>query len=327
MADVKAYDIAGMFLRRIGGKDTPAMRRAVAIWLRFESGGTVVGNNPWNAHSGPRCPKERGYCPGYGDLPGQIGNRYAGPGDQNVAVFRTLQDGVNVSADRLMASWGVQYGYHHVVREARQGDALGFLSALQRSSWSAGHYGYSKLVNAFNSSLGYNYTIVLRNVGGGTTGPVDGGTPGGGGSIDLPNVDEFISIPEGKILTEADIEYIIGRLMTIDIVKADPALGLLIQNILRDKLKQFVGKPWNKTTQNEMQAVIFAAAEEAKIKTPLDGVIEGATSVLGFLLDPENWLYIFALLAGIGLAGYGFGKLVGVQMPRIPVPNVAEESA
>jgi len=159
-----SYDIARSFLRAIGAPVTDGMTRAVAIWLRFESGSVVRGNNPWNLHSGAPCTAEKGYCPGQGSLPGQIGNRYAGTGDRNVAVFRTIDDGVNAAANNLTKRpAGDWTGYDKVVAAARSGNPVGFLTALQSSKWSAGHYSYSKLVAAFASALPYNTTITFKN--------------------------------------------------------------------------------------------------------------------------------------------------------------------
>lgn len=164
-----SYDVARSFLRMIGAPVTDSMTRAVAIWIRFESGGTIRGNNPWNLHSGDACPADKGYCPGEGNLPGQIGNRYAGPGDRNVAVFATLDDGIRASVVNLTRRPpGDWTGYDLVVKALREGRAVGFLTALQNSKWSAGHYSYSKLVNAFSSSLNYNQTIKFVNYGGGS---------------------------------------------------------------------------------------------------------------------------------------------------------------
>lgn len=324
MADstIKAYDMAGMFLARLKARDTPAMRRAVAIWLRFESGGTVVGNNPWNAHSGPKCPKERGYCPGYGNLPGQIGNRYAGPGDQNVAVFRTLQDGINVSADRLMASWGVQYGYDDVVREARQGDALGFMIALQNSAWSAGHYGHSKLVNALQSSLAYNTTVVLKSVGGSSTGPVTEPTTDPKVTEILENLKKigFTDVSLTHVITSEEARKYIGALYGLPQEYIDNPNHPLTKRII---------ETWTgKTIGDVVNAFVASGGTGEPPADPLAniaGAFGSVADVFRFFLDPENWLYILALLGGVALAGYGFSKLIGAKMP-ISLPVVDEVS-
>lgn len=168
------YDIATMWLRAVGAPQSESMKRAVSIWLAYESGGNVTGNNPWNMHSGPDCTSASHYCPGQGNLPGQIGNRYAGPGDRNVAVFGTLQDGVNANAARLTILSHSGYGYDKILTEARQGNAVGFLDAVQRSSWSAGHYNYRTLLQAFTSASSFNRSVNVKAVAGGSSGT---GTP------------------------------------------------------------------------------------------------------------------------------------------------------
>lgn len=179
-----SYQVSEMFLRALGAPTTEGMKRAVSIWLKFESGGRVIGNNPWNLHSGTPCTADKGFCPGQGNLPGQIGNRYAGPGDRNVAVFDTLEHGTQASANNL-TRLAPSYGYGKVITEARKGNPLGFLTALQSSQWSAGHYSYSKLVTAFTSGTGYKYPLTLVSAGGSKPGnmvPPDAkdSTPSGG---------------------------------------------------------------------------------------------------------------------------------------------------
>lgn len=307
---VKAYDVAAMFLRALGAPATPAMQRAVAIWLRFESGGTIVGNNPWNLHSGAKCPKERGFCPGQGSLPGQIGNRYAGSGDQNVAVFRTLEDGTKASANNLIRL-APSYGYGKVISEARSGDALGFLSALQSSSWSAGHYSYSKLVNAFKGSFNYNTALNIRSVGGGTTGDV------------APGVDEKvqkaldllksigISVDLSHVITKAEAEKIATDLYKIP-------LG----NEISDKI---VSEWTGKTVADFVNASVETGDKFSG--SPFDA-LAGIGNIVAFALDPQNWLFIFALVGGIALAGYGFAQLTGARVgrPSLPLPSVEPET-
>ena len=229
---VSAYTVADMFLRALGAPSTPAMRRAVAIWLRFESGGTITGNNPWNLHGGAPCKSASRYCPGQvGVHKGQIGNRYAGPGDQNVAVFATLQDGVKASAANLIRL-APSYGYGKVINEARSGDALGFLTALQSSSWSAGHYGYAKLVNAFRSSFNYNTTMTLRSVGGGTAGTI----PVVSNTTIEQQIAKFLGKSPTDTLTQADIDKLVAAYGGAGIAREifDKYLGKTIHELAQD---------------------------------------------------------------------------------------------
>lgn len=323
---IPAYEVAGMFLRALGAPDTSAMRRAVAIWLRFESGGTITGNNPWNLHSGDACPASKGYCPGNGSLPGQIGNRYAGPGDRNVAVFATLNDGVKASANNLIRL-SPNYGYGKVIAEARQGDAVGFLGALQLSSWSAGHYGYRKLVDAFRGSFNYNTPLTLRPVGGGTTGDT-------GRTVTLPfgslirkfNGITGRSLDDGIInawaVAIADAPDLVKLIMGGDALPTDDAW-----NEIREQLKasaaSYKGKPVEQLPDNITVKLSSNATEARESNDPLTAIanaIGGVGDILGFLLDPQNWVYIFALVGGVALTSYGFSQLTGTRLPRPSLP-------
>ncbi len=122
--------VSRTYIALCGGADSPSMEAAVMAWLIQENGPSpvITRNNPWNLHSS-------------GGLPGQIGTVYVGPGDTNVAVFRTVQDGVAACVANLKAH-GYDFAHYDAVLAAvKAGDALGFLDALARSAWSAGHYG------------------------------------------------------------------------------------------------------------------------------------------------------------------------------------------
>src|SRR5512146_2795570 len=143
-------DYATPFLQALGAKVTPQMKAAVTAWQTQESGAHVTGNNPWNLHVGAPCSATaREGVKGYphsqplhsSTIPGLIGNRYAGPGDRNVAIFDTPAHRSAAAARNLLGPNAKTYGYDHVVAAARAGDPIGFLNALARSSWSAGRYG------------------------------------------------------------------------------------------------------------------------------------------------------------------------------------------
>jgi hypothetical protein len=305
-----SYDVAGMFLHHLGAPDTQPMRRAIAIWLRFESGNTIIGNNPWNLHSGDACPASKGYCPGQGSLPGQIGNRYAGSGDRNVAVFGTLDAGVKASAQNIMRQG---YGYPRMVSEAKAGDALGFLVALQDSSWSAGHYGFSKLVNAFKSGLNYNTNLTFRDgQGGGNSTTPPGGISNPGDPLTFwkgVNGGPGITFPHGHVLTSADIDAIIGYLHQYNIIADDwTGLGGIGVKAL---LSAFVGREWDEQLAVDIQRGLSQGGTDvANALNPLhDTIFEDIGKLFDFLFDAENWLYILAFAAGVGLAVVG-GKLI-----------------
>lgn len=142
-------DYATPFLAALGAPTTDSMRLAVAAWQTQESGGRVTGNNPWNLHIGPACSATagegvKGYRPSQAlrsSIPGLLGNRYAGRGDQNVAVFASPGHGAEAAARNLLRADGATYGYDKVVATARTGNPVAFLNALAASSWSAGRYG------------------------------------------------------------------------------------------------------------------------------------------------------------------------------------------
>lgn len=129
------------FLHALGAPSGPLMRHAIETWLRKEGISSVKRNNPWNLHSGPACHDPSDFCASIGPLPGQIGRANVGPGDQNVAVFHTLDDGVRANAANLVRLKDSGFGYDIVIARARAGDPVGLLNALARSSWSANRYG------------------------------------------------------------------------------------------------------------------------------------------------------------------------------------------
>lgn len=146
--------MAKAFLRLLGFPYSSRMVYAIVAWVMCETGRIIVGNNPWNQHSGPPCPASapaavRGIPhsqkiapdPRY---PGLIGNRYAGPSDRNVAIYDTIEDGLRHSADNLLSGLNPARkwtGYGRVVTAARAGDPRAFMDALAKSAWAADRYG------------------------------------------------------------------------------------------------------------------------------------------------------------------------------------------
>jgi len=256
------YDVADLWLRAIGAPINALTRRAVAIWLTFESGNTITGNNPWNLHSGPNCNPTTRYCPGQGGLPGQIGNRYAGSGDRNVAVFSSLSAGIQANANNLVRLSGSGYGYDKVIAEIRSGDALGFLDALQKSSWSAGHYGFSKLVNAFRGGTNYNATIKFSSGTGGKSGPLP---PPGDIIIDPIN-------PPSPITNSDQLADFLGKKTTdlITVEDLEKIAGPNFKGIVRDQwIEKFVGKSVD----------FFAKQMPSNFKWPWDAISDAADDV------------------------------------------------
>jgi hypothetical protein len=133
--------ISSGFLRALGAPAGPLMCRAVETWMRKEGITSVKRNNPWNLHGGDPCLEPSGICQGGGTHKGQTGRANVGPGDRNVAIFATLDDGIRASAANLVRLRNRPFGYDLVIRRAQTGDPVGFLNALARSSWSANRYG------------------------------------------------------------------------------------------------------------------------------------------------------------------------------------------
>lgn len=153
--------ITSGFLRALGAPDGPLMRAAVHTWMRKEGISSVKRNNPWNLHGGKACLDPSGLCQGGGTHKGQIARANVGPGDKNVAVFATLDDGIAASAANLVRLRNSGFGYDKVIEAARAGDPVRFLHKLARSSWSAGRYGTknggpNSLIPIWNGLTGRN---------------------------------------------------------------------------------------------------------------------------------------------------------------------------
>lgn len=158
-------NIARMLLEKLGIEPTPNMMRAVAAWIATE-GSTVKGNNPLGLHT-----------TGTADLPGQLAK-----GDDGLAVFGSLEEGVAAAADELARS------NPEVVAAARTGDPERFLVSLDRSGWAEGGYN-GTLIRTYNELPGPHPKII-------------GGMPGllkGSGSLQdvarsIPSVAEVFDI-------------------------------------------------------------------------------------------------------------------------------------
>ena len=151
--------ISSGFLRALEAPSGPLMCTAVETWLRKEGISSVKRNNPWNLHGGEACLDPSGRCEGGGTHVGQIARANVGPGDKNVAIFGTLDEGIAASAANLVRLRNSGTGYDAVIERARAGDPVGFLNALALSKWSANRYGTknggpNSLVNIWNGLTG-----------------------------------------------------------------------------------------------------------------------------------------------------------------------------
>lgn len=151
------YDIARSIVSKLGGNpNNSGIVRAVAIWITYESGSVILGNNPLNMRPTSLPP---GTCT-------------KGVDSKNFIKFCTIDDATDTIAFHLNKSdWR---NYDEIGKAIRAGSAIGMFKALAASPWSSDHYGGgSKLINAFNSGSNYNKTLTFRERGGGTS-------PGGG---------------------------------------------------------------------------------------------------------------------------------------------------
>lgn len=123
MTVVNEKDLATRFLHDIKAPISNKMLKAVASWMRQESGSHIVRNNPWNLTS----------------FKGMTGfQRYDGA----FAVFDNLTDGIQSTATGLMEFPPTDFrGYAQIVAAARKGDALYFMQCLAQSHWDAARYG------------------------------------------------------------------------------------------------------------------------------------------------------------------------------------------
>jgi hypothetical protein len=304
------------------------MRRAVAIWLAFESGKTVIGNNPWNLHSGAVCSAAKGYCPGQGTLSGQIGNRYAGPGDQNVAVFATLDAGAKANAQNLIRNSG-SYGYGAVITGARAGDPLAFLTALQNSSWSSGHYGYSKLTTAFRGISSYNNALTLSMPTGSSVSGVPNAiavvAPGGtsdkavlavaGAPATPTTLAAYLGVDPATPVTDAMIASAANKIATATGMfnRAYPVIYAEMALLLKNSPGITAGKfPLSLTATGTPPGTDPGAGLPGVIPPVITDAFTSFGKGAAFFLDGQNWTYLIALVVGIPLALIGFYLLAGV---------------
>lgn len=143
---------------------------------------------------------------------------------------------------------------------------------------------------------------------------------------------DLIRFPANHILTNADVDTIIQALKDADargkgcvaegrpcfFAGSDPLSRGVAESVMRDILRTFVGQPWNKATQDAMQAAFNKAAKEAADLGGYSGVVQGIAGLIGALMDPGNWVRILALLAGAGIFAYGsYGVLRSTGSVRV----------
>lgn len=282
------FDVARDVVRKVGGDpNNTAIVRAVAVWLRFESGHTIIGNNPWNITG-------KGSC----------GSRTARNG-QHFAVYCSIGDGTTATASLLKSN----KAYAGIVQAIRAGNALGFFTALVKSPWDAGHYnGGAALVTAWRSSLS-GREVPLTFVNPGTGSSSSGSTSGSDATLASFTFTDWQSVLQSLGIS-TDPTHVISHEEAGKIADEYIRRGVLPSSTRDQIIAAFDGKTVAQAFQGNATDPVTAVANA------IGGIgqsFAGIANVFGFLLDPENWKYIIAIFVGIPLALFGFYLLAGVN--------------
>ena len=292
---VNAFVLADKYLKALGWPSTPTTRRVLAAWFMSESprvsGSStdiyVRGNNPLNI----TCRT----CSNYW---------LSGGGSHKVVIFPSETAGIQ--AYKSLISGGGP-GYSNIVRafntQPNNGTAL--VSSINQSGWVTGK------TNSYINSSGNFLARVYNSLG---NQDIPAGGTGTGTSKDPQNTDicawgGLVCFPNGKIITEADVNTIIAKLDAADFWNTIPGSNptgtpldkvgqTLARNTLRDTLMvTLVGKPWNDANIKASGSSIHKAADEANsgpsIVLNVFGGIAGKAVAVG------------ALFVGVGLFGFG----------------------
>jgi hypothetical protein len=290
MSTASEASIAAAFLDELHAPNTPMMRKAVIAWLRAESGGHIIGNNPWNSR------------PGADDADLRIGTRTSLNGNGKFSIYRTPEDGARAAARRLVRAGHDWRHYDAIVAAARRDDPIGFLNALARSAWDAGKYGTK---NGGTNKL----VTIYHGIGGlGTVNLNDAVNASFSSSGNLGAWGNIVSFPVGHELTKADVDDIIKKLSDAGFFNGDG--GNIAKEQTRTILESHVGDKWSKALQDSLQAQFAKSANDA-VAAPLAAAnaLAGIANTLGTiaaaLLDPRKWLLFIALLAGAAMTAWG----------------------
>lgn len=279
------YDVARDVVRKVGGNEhNTAIVKAVAVWLDFESGRTIIGNNPWNISGTGTC-----------------GSRTHATTGHQFAVYCSLDDGTTATASLLKRR------YPSVTKAIVAGDALKFFTALVKSPWDAGHYGGGgKLIASWRSSLsGREHALSFQT-------PASGGTSAPTATLADYKITDW-QAQLAALGISSDPSHIISHDESLKIADLynQKWPGFFDKIMSRDSLaKTFEGKTVAQAFQGTSTDPITAVANSI---SALGQAFAGVSNVLGFLLDPENWKYIMAIFVGIPLALFGFYLLAGVS--------------
>jgi hypothetical protein len=292
--------IARAFLASIGAPDTPLMRKAVIAWIRAESGSTVRAGNPWNITYGAaqEIARKGGPAP--------IGSWTSQSSGLKFAVYPSAVVGAQASGRLLLGAGHDWRGYDKIIDAAKRNDPIGFLNALARSAWDGGRYGTKN--GGPNKLIG-----IYGSIGGDTSGYLFG-TKGDLGDA-LGAWNDIIKLPEGHIITEADVQSMLAALDKAGYFSG--VAGLPARGVTETILRSFIGQPWNKATQDAMQARFSAAATEAG---GLGDAVGKLGDVAAAILDPGHWVRFLALLVGGAMVAYG--SMVILRASGAPAPSL-----
>ncbi len=301
--------VAALFLSDIGAPQTPDNMRAVKIWLAAENSNPTLRNNPWNLHQGGACGQTGDFCPRT-VLPGQIGVKNVGPGDQNVAVFSTLEAGVQANVNNLtyLSTSHPEYGYGSVISSIRSSDPVGFLTALGNSAWSAGRY-------RIDGQPGTNKLVKNFTGGSGVVNP--GQTTPNGSTISTTSDNQQLAALLGKSvndnLTEADLDKL-AHMAVAQTGLPDP-LGTSfaqVKSVLMATLSQHLNKPIKDISLDGISTIIRGLAAGNQNVTGGGNILNAGTGIFG---NAQSAIIFLGVLL-VGIVFIGTGGLISLRKDK-----------
>ncbi len=283
MASTTGGYVATKLLQNLGAPVNAATVRAVAIWLAFESGTNITGNNPWNIHGTGSC-----------------GYRMADTPVAKVAVYCSLDDGIAASS-RLLSNSSY---YTAVVAALRKGDVLGFFWALVKSPWSGSHYGgdVSKFWGAYTNNYNYSTrTFTLTSVTG------TGGT-GGTGTTVTANANQ--------LLLDKYVKQYIGTKTWAQVfaIIPDAGEGLTLLTLIEGALAALGINGTSMISQADYDKVrVWAGSNSPGTIDPLGGI----GSVLGEIGSGIEFVFLFLAFVLVGFALLLVAALVSGNAAKI----------
>lgn len=314
MAEVAYSTIASAILRNLNAPDNAGTNLAVQTWIKRESGGNIIGNNPLNIHYD--------VARSYGIQPD---GRWWSSGDQAwVASFSSLDRGAAATANILNRDI---HGYKKASDSLRANDPIGFLRNIAASNWAASHYGGGDPVKGAASLI-----ASFQAAGGQITGTVSTVDPSGA----LPSGVSLATILRARFGATGDVYKDTDPLTqewknTIErAIKGDgtifaegiPGLTGAQKDAIWKRVDPLlvVGKPIGQILiPADIATKLGVSASggfvgigptdpntgESELVPALYDVPEFLGKVGSFLFDPANWLYMLGLGVGIALVGYG----------------------